>query len=46
MPVLIPSIKEQKAIAEYLDNKCKEIDNLIKSQEKLVIELAFILPKL
>lgn len=29
MPLVIPSKKEQKAIADYLDHKCSEIDSLI-----------------
>lgn len=36
LPVLIPPIEEQTAIADYLDAKCAEIDNLIKiKQEKI-----------
>ncbi len=29
MPVIIPSIKEQKTISKYLDSKCLEIDSVI-----------------
>ena len=28
-PILMPSLKEQKSIADYLDRKCSEIDSLI-----------------
>lgn len=37
--VLIPPIEEQKAIADYLDKKCSEIDELITLQEKIIEEL-------
>lgn len=39
MPVLIPNLQEQREIAQYLDNKCKEIDKLLKLQENLIYEL-------
>ncbi|MCR5020840.1 restriction endonuclease subunit S, partial [Ruminococcus sp.] len=29
MPVIIPTIKEQKTISKYLDSKCEEIDSVI-----------------
>lgn len=32
--ISIPSIKEQKAIAEYLDKKCADIDEIISAKEK------------
>lgn len=35
----VPSIKEQKAITDYLDKKCSEIDELITLQEKIIEEL-------
>ena len=35
----LPSVDEQKTIADYLDIKCAEIDSLIKSKEKLIEEL-------
>ena len=35
----IPSCKEQKEIADYLDTKCAEIDKLIAKKEQLVKEL-------
>ena len=37
--VLLPPIHEQKAIADYLDKKCAEIDELILLQEKIIEEL-------
>lgn len=36
---IIPSIKEQKKIANYLDKKCGEIDELIALQEQMITEL-------
>lgn len=39
MPVLLPSLQEQKEIANYLDAKCAEIDGLIAKKEQLVKEL-------
>lgn len=29
LPVLIPTLKEQEAIANFLDNKCSDIDSLV-----------------
>ena len=37
--ILSPSIIEQRAIADYLDRKCGEIDELISLQEKMIEEL-------
>jgi len=37
--VVIPSTEEQQQIADYLDNKCLEIDNLIAKKEQLLLEL-------
>ena len=37
--ILSPSIIEQRAIADYLDRKCEEIDELISLQEKIIEEL-------
>ena len=37
--VLLPSFKEQQAIADFLDKKCSEIDELISLQEKIIEEL-------
>ena len=36
---LLPSLHEQKEIADYLDAKCAEIDKLIAKKEQLVKEL-------
>ena len=36
---VLPPLKEQKSIASYLDKKCNEIDKLISSKEKLIIEM-------
>lgn len=35
----VPSLTEQKEIADYLDAKCAEIDKLIAKKEQLVKEL-------
>lgn len=35
----VPPLTEQKAIAEYLDMKCGEIDELISLQDKMIEEL-------
>ena len=34
-----PSLPEQQAIADYLDNKCSEIDSLIALKQKKIEEL-------
>lgn len=39
MPVLIPSKEEQFEIAEYLDEKCDLIDNIIVRKENVLKEL-------
>ena len=39
LPVLLPLLEEQKEIAEYLDKKCSEIDNLIMKKEELLVDL-------
>lgn len=36
---ILPSATEQKAIADFLDKKCAEIDEMIALQEKIVEEL-------
>ena len=36
---LIPSLEEQKEIANYVDKKCIEIDTLITKKEQLITEL-------
>ena len=38
-PILLPSKKEQKQIADYLDKKTAQIDQLIKDKTKLIEEL-------
>lgn len=35
----LPSLKEQREIAEYLDEECSEIDNLIAKKEELLADL-------
>lgn len=37
--LILPSILEQHQIADFLDKKCSEIDNLITKKEQLVVEL-------
>ena len=39
MPVLLPSKNEQCEIAEYLEEKCTEIDSIISSKEQIIAEL-------
>ena len=39
IPTVFPSFLEQKMIAEYLDEKCGEIDSLISLQEKMITQL-------
>ena len=39
MSVLIPPIAEQQEIADYLDQKCVEIDSLITKKEQFLTEL-------
>lgn len=39
MTVLVPSKSEQREIAAFLDKKCREIDTIISSKEKLIQEL-------
>lgn len=36
LPVLIPPKEEQQQIAEYLDNKCSEIDKAIVDKEQVI----------
>lgn len=38
-PVIIPSVNEQLCIADYLDEKCGEIDSLIGLQEQMIEKL-------
>lgn len=37
--VLVPSLSEQKAIADYLDDKCSQIDSIIESKNNLIKQL-------
>ncbi len=37
--MILPSLVEQKSIAEFLDRKCGEIDEMISLQEKIIEEL-------
>ena len=39
MKALLPPIKEQEEIADYLDEKCEKIDALISEKEKLIKDL-------
>ncbi len=36
----VPSFEEQKRIADYLDEKCGEIDSLISLQEQMIAQLS------
>lgn len=38
-PILLPPLSEQKAIADFLDTRCSEIDQIIVLQEKMIDEL-------
>lgn len=37
--IVVPPLSEQQAIADFLDKKCSEIDELISLQEKIIEEL-------
>lgn len=39
LKVFVPPLEEQKEIAEYLDEKCSEIDKLIAKKEELLADL-------
>lgn len=39
LPVLLPPLLEQQQIADFLDNKCTKIDDLITKKEKFIKEL-------
>lgn len=39
LPLIEPSIKEQQAIAEYLDKKCAKIDGIIQAKQQQLEEL-------
>ncbi|MBQ8819483.1 restriction endonuclease subunit S, partial [Campylobacter sp.] len=38
-PIVYPLLSEQQKIADFLDEKCSEIDRLITKKEKLIEEL-------
>lgn len=37
--IIVPPIKEQQEIADYLDKKCSEIDQLISIKQQKIVEL-------
>lgn len=39
LKVFVPSLEEQKQIAEYLDKKCTEIDKMIAKKEELLADM-------
>ena len=39
LPMLFPSVTEQRKIADYLDDKCSKIDAIIAKQEKIIEKL-------
>ena len=39
MPVVLPSLPEQQAIADYLDDKCAAIDAMVAEKEALIADL-------
>ena len=39
MPVILPPVEVQTAIAAYLDDKCAAIDGVIAEKEALITEL-------
>ena len=36
IPLIIPPIEEQKAIAEFLDSKCKQIESFVDKKQRLI----------
>ncbi len=40
LQVLIPPLEEQKEIAQYLDEKCAEIDTLVEKKQQFLAEMA------
>lgn len=36
IPLIIPPIEEQKAIADFLDSKCKQIESFVDKKQKLI----------
>ena len=39
IPTLVPALEEQKKIADFLDGKCAETDELVQTEEKMIEEL-------
>lgn len=39
MPIIVPPLSEQQAIADYLDQKCSEIDELISIKQQKIEKL-------
>ena len=39
IPIVLPPTKEQRAIADFLDRKCSEIDEMVGLQERIIEEL-------
>ena len=39
MIIPVPQVVEQQEIADYLDQKCSEIDTLIAKKEQIITEL-------
>ena len=39
MPIIVPSLPEQQSIADYLDQKCSEIDELISIKQQKIEKL-------
>ena len=39
IPMVLPPLSEQQAIADFLDKKCSEIDEMISLQEEIIEEL-------
>ena len=39
LQIVVPSLDEQQAIADFLDEKCGEIDKLVSLQEQMIEEL-------
>lgn len=39
MPIIVPSLSEQQSIANYLDQKCSEIDELISIKQRKIEKL-------
>lgn len=39
IPIVVPPLTEQKAIADYLDKHCAEVEGMVSLQEKIIEEL-------